>query len=109
MTAPLEALNTARRTVRYLVGWTITEDDEKAIAKLPASAWETSLRQSGEVQEGYSVAELTGLNTRPGWPIGMRLPVRRVRPAGRHQKKPTAFEKRTDWKYSVIATDVRHM
>ncbi|WP_405009730.1 transposase [Kitasatospora sp. NBC_01539] len=105
----LEALNTARHTVRYLVGWTITEDDEKAIAKLPDSAWETSLRQSGEVQEGYSVAELTGLNTRPGWPVGMRLLVRRVRPAGRHQKKLTAFEKRTGWKYSVIATNVRHM
>ncbi|MCX4745674.1 transposase [Kitasatospora sp. NBC_01287] len=107
--AHLEVLNTARRTVRYLVGWTITEDDEKAIAKLPERAWEASLRQSGEVQEGYSVAELTGLNTRPGWPVGMRLLVRRVRPAGRHLKKLTDFEKRTGWKYSVIATNVRHM
>ncbi|WP_223186811.1 transposase [Streptomyces sp. CBMA29] len=30
----LEALNTTRRTVRCTVGWRITEDDEKAIAKL---------------------------------------------------------------------------
>jgi hypothetical protein len=34
----LEALNTTRRTVRYTVGWKITEDDEKAIAKLPEAA-----------------------------------------------------------------------
>ncbi|AJC54246.1 L4BD family NADP-dependent oxidoreductase [Streptomyces sp. 769] len=37
--AHLEALNTARRTVRYLVGWTITENDEAAIGKLPEKAW----------------------------------------------------------------------
>lgn len=66
--------------VRYTVGWKITEDDEKAIAKLPGSAWETSVHQDGSLQEGYFVAELTGLNTREGWPEGMRLIVRRVRP-----------------------------
>jgi hypothetical protein len=31
----LEALKTTRRTVRYTLGWKITEDDEKAIARLP--------------------------------------------------------------------------
>ncbi|MFJ9752960.1 hypothetical protein [Streptomyces chartreusis] len=31
----LEALNTTRRTVRYTVGWKITDDDERAIARLP--------------------------------------------------------------------------
>ncbi|MFD5463055.1 hypothetical protein ACFWIQ_09545 [Kitasatospora sp. NPDC127059] len=105
----LEALNTAGRTVRYLVGWTITEDDEKAIAKLPARAWEASLCQDGDIQDGYGIAELTGVNTRPGWPEGMRLLVRRVRPAGRHRKKLTTFELKTGWKYSVIATNIRHM
>jgi Transposase DDE domain group 1 len=105
----LEALNTARRTVRYLVGWTITADDEKAIAKLPEKAWEASLRQDGAVQEGYGIAELTGVNTRTGWPRGMRLLVRRVRPSGRQKKKLTAFELKTGWRYSVIATNIRHM
>ncbi len=62
----LQALNTTRRTVRYTAGWTITPEDERAIARLPEAAWETSLRQDGEVQEGYFVAELTGLNTREG-------------------------------------------
>jgi hypothetical protein len=105
----LQALNTTRRTVRYTVGWKITEDDEQAIAKLPEAAWETSLHQDGSLQEGYFVAELTGLNTRGGWPDGMRLIVRRVRPTRRHLKKLTAFEKRTGWRYGVTATNIGRM
>ncbi|MDV9202676.1 IS1380 family transposase, partial [Streptomyces sp. Wh19] len=105
----LEALNTTRRTVRYTVGWKITEDDEKAIAKLPESAWETSVHQDGSLQEGYFIAELTGLNTREGWPEGMRLIVRRVKPTRRHLKKLTAFEKKTGWRYCITATNIRHM
>ncbi|MGW4750345.1 transposase [Streptomyces sp. NPDC004290] len=62
----LRDLNTMRRTVRFTTGWTITDEDEKAIARLPEAAWETSIRQDGELQEGYFVAELTGLNTRKG-------------------------------------------
>lgn len=105
----LEALNTTRRTVRYTVGWKMTPEDEAAIAKLPGRAWETSLAQDGHLQEGYQVAELTGLNTREGWPQGMRLIVRRVRPSRRQLKNLTDFEKRTGWRYSVTATNIRHM
>ncbi|MFF4756989.1 transposase, partial [Streptomyces sp. NPDC002514] len=105
----LEALNTTRRTVRYTVGWTITEEDEKAIACLPEAAWETSLHQDGSIQEGYSVAELTGVNTRKGWPEGMRLIVRRVKPSRRHLKKLTRFEEQTGWRYCITATNIRHM
>jgi hypothetical protein len=105
----LEALNTSRRTVRYTVGWKITDEDERAIAMLPEAAWEVSLHQDGSLQEGYWVAELTGLNTREGWPEGMRLIVRRVRPTRRHLKKLTAFEKKTGWRYCVTATNIRHM
>jgi Transposase DDE domain. len=105
----LEALNTTRRTVRYTVGWKITDDDERAIAQLPEAAWETSVHQDGSLQEGYFVAELTGLNTREGWPEGMRLIVRRVKPTRRHLKKLTAFEKKTGWRYCITATNIRHM
>lgn len=105
----LEDLNTARRTVRYTVGWKMTDADEEAIARLPKTAWETSVKQDGEAQEGYFVAELTGLNTREGWPEGMRLIVRRVRPSGRQEAKLTAFEKKTGWRYSITATNIRHM
>ncbi|WP_392749481.1 hypothetical protein [Streptomyces sp. LN590] len=44
-------------------------------------------QQSGELQDGYQIAELTGLNTREGWPEGMRLIVRCVRPSRRQLKK----------------------
>lgn len=105
----LEGLNTARRTVRYLVGWTITALDEQAIALLPATAWTDSLDQDGGIQHGYHVAELTGLNRRQGWPQGMRLLVRRVRPSARHRRNLTAFEVKTGWKYSIIATNIGRM
>ncbi|WP_344165793.1 transposase [Nocardiopsis rhodophaea] len=91
------------------MGWKITPEDESAIARLPEHAWQTSLTQAGEVQEGYEVAELTGLNTRSGWPRGLRLIVRRVRPSKRHAKNLTAFEKRTGWRYSVTATNIGRM
>src|SRR5436190_11203802 len=38
----LHALNTSRRTVRFTVGWTITDADETAIAALPKGAWTDS-------------------------------------------------------------------
>lgn len=105
----LRDLNTMRRTVRFTTGWTITEEDEKAIARLPETAWETSIKQDGSLQEGYFVAELTGLNRREGWIKGMRLIVRRVKPSGRQMKDLTAFEKKTGWKYSITATNISRM
>ncbi|MFI1936909.1 transposase [Streptomyces purpureus] len=105
----LRDLNTMRRTVRFTTGWMITDEDEQAIARLPEAAWETSLRQDGSLQEGYHVAELTGLNTREGWIKGMRLIVRRVRPSGRQMKDLTAFEEKTGWKYSIVATNIAKM
>lgn len=105
----LRDLNTMRRTVRFTTGWTITDEDEKAIARLPETAWETSIKQDGSLQEGYFVAELTGLNRREGWIKGMRLIVRRVKPSGRQMKDLTPFEKKTGWKYSITATNISRM
>jgi hypothetical protein len=39
----------------------------------------------------------------------MRLLVRRTRPSRRHLKKLTAFEKRTGWRYQIIATNIGRM
>jgi hypothetical protein len=60
----LHAMNTAFRTVRFTVGWTITDVDEAAIAVLPVDGWTDSLRQDGEVTATAGVAELTGLDAR---------------------------------------------
>ncbi|WP_420824432.1 transposase [Streptomyces seoulensis] len=52
---------------------------------------------------------MTGLSTRDRWIKGMRLIVRRVRPSGRQMKDLTAFEKKTGWKYSIVATNISRM
>jgi hypothetical protein len=104
--AHITALNTSRRTVRYTVGWTITDADETAIAALPHDAWTAALRQDGTVQPETAVAELTGLNTREGWPAGQRLIVRRTRPAARQRAKLTALQRSTGWRYAIVATNI---
>ncbi|WP_405575623.1 IS1380 family transposase [Streptomyces sp. NBC_01167] len=104
----MEKLTTTRRRVRFTTGWTITPVDEAAIAELPEHAWEYSLKQDGDLHDDdhSGVAELTGLNRREGWLKGMRLIVRRVRPSGRHTENLTSLEKKTGWKYSIIATNI---
>ena len=47
----LQGLSTTRRTVRYTVGWTITDADEEAIAQLPERAWGQALDPDGTVRE----------------------------------------------------------
>ena len=61
----LEQMNRLWRTVRFTVGWTITDTDETAIAALPEQAWTSSLHQDGTATDTAQVAELTGLNQRP--------------------------------------------
>jgi len=76
----LTGLNTARRTVAFICGWTITDADEAAIAHLPDCAWSLAVDVEGEPADGHAgtaiahVAELTGLSTRlEHWPPRVRL------------------------------------
>ncbi|MET9915297.1 transposase [Streptomyces sp. NPDC006476] len=111
----LTALTTSRRRVRWVTGWAIHTTDEQAIARLPEQVWTNALRQDGEVHEitgpdgdlvAYQVAELTGLRDLTGWPARARLVVRRVKPSRRDAKKLTAFEKKTGWRYQIVATNI---
>jgi hypothetical protein len=111
----LQQLTTSRRRVRWVTGWAINEADEQAIALLPENVWTGALRQDGQVHEikgpdgewlSYQVAEITGVRDLTGWPAGMRLIVRRVKPSRRDAKKLTAFEKRTGWRYQIVATNI---
>jgi hypothetical protein len=102
----LDALNTSHRTVRFTVGWAITEVDETAIAALSEAAWTPSLHQDGQANPEAHTAELTGRNQRGGWIPTMRLIVRRTRPAGRHKAKLTALERATGWRYAIVATNI---
>jgi DDE family transposase len=105
----IRSLNTAGRTVRYTVGWTITKADEDAVAALPDTAWGDSLHQDATANDKAHVAELTGLSTRTGWPSDQRLIVRRTHPSRRQMSKLTAFERSTGWRYAITATDVGRM
>lgn len=60
----LQQMNRLWRTVKFTVGWTITDADERSIAALPAPAWTDSLQQDGTATDQAQVAELTGLNER---------------------------------------------
>ena len=102
----LHQLNTTWRTVRFTVGWAITDTDETAIAALPETAWSASLRQDGEATTTAGVAELTGLNPRADWIPHLRLIVRRTHPAGRHKANLTALERATGWRYAIVATNI---
>ena len=111
----LQALTTTRRRVRFITGRAINEADEQAIAPLPGHVWTAAPRQDGSLHEikgedgqtvTYQVAEITGLRDLSGWPTGLRLIVRRVKPSRRDAKKLTAFEKKTGRRYQVVATNI---
>lgn len=109
----LAGLNTARRSVGFVCGWMTTNADEAAIAKLPENAWGFAVEADGQVQDGTGgvplahVAELTGLATRlEHWPERVRLIVRRSKPSRRHERKLTAFERKTGWRYQILATNI---
>lgn len=103
----LHAMNTTRRKVRFTVGWAITSTDEDAIELVPQDVWTPSLTPEGEIDTDAQVAELTGLDRRGDtWIPGLRLLVRRTRPSRRHAKNLTALEKRTGWRYAMIATNI---
>jgi hypothetical protein len=103
----LRQMNRLWRTVRFTVGWAITEADEDAIAALPADAWTDSLQQDGTATDTAGVADLTGLNARvDNWGDGLRLIVRRTKPAARHRGKLTALERATGWRYAIVATNI---
>jgi len=87
----LHQFNTGWRTVRFTVGWTITDVDEDAIVALPAESWTDSLHQDGTATAAAGVAELTGLNARAAtWLSGLRLivPDQTRRPAQGQTHRP---------------------
>jgi hypothetical protein len=68
------------RRLAYTVGFTITEDVQDAILKIPARAWTPAYDAGGQVRPGAWAAEVTGMLDLAGWPPGMRVIVRKERP-----------------------------
>jgi hypothetical protein len=93
------------RRVRYSVGFTITDDAQQAIAKIPARAWTPAYDSDGQVRDGARVAELTGLLDLHGWPKGLRVIVRRERP---HPGAQLRFTDIDGHRFTAFATSTRH-
>ncbi|MGW3634508.1 hypothetical protein ACWD7F_30905 [Streptomyces sp. NPDC005122] len=90
----LEALNTKRRTVRYTVGLKNNPEDKAAIQALRERLKDLAKAGRQPPSGLRKIAELTCQNTRDGWPEGIRLVVRQVRPSRRHIQKLIAFEQK---------------
>ena len=91
--------------LRFSVGFTATEAVQAAIRALPECAWTPAIEADGSGRGGADVAELTGLLpglTAAGWPVGMRVIVRRERP---HPGAQLRFTDHDGWRFQTFATD----
>jgi hypothetical protein len=92
------------RRLQYSVGFTITDDAQHAIARIPAQAWTPAYDSDGQVRDGAWVAELTGLLNLTSWPKGMRVIVRKERP---HPGAQLRFTDIGGHRFTAFATSTR--
>ena len=93
--------------LEFSVGFTMTATVAAAILALPKNAWTEAINADGSPREGADVAELTGMLgdlTAAGWPVGMRVIVRRERP---HPGAQLRFTDEDGWRFQTFATDTR--
>ena len=76
----LARLTRPEQRLAYSVGFTMADDVQDAIIKVPARAWAPAYDGDGQVRDGAWVAELTGLLDLTSRPTGMRVIVRKERP-----------------------------
>jgi hypothetical protein len=92
------------RRLAYSVGFTITEDIQDAILKIPARAWSPAYDADGLPRPGAWVAELTGMLDLAGWPAGMRVIVRKERP---HPGAQLRFTDIDGHRFTAFATSTK--
>jgi Transposase DDE domain group 1 len=92
------------RRLAYSVGFTITDQAQDAIGKIPARAWTPAYDGDGQVRDGAWVAELTGLLDLTGWPKGMRVIVRKERP---HPGAQLRFTDIDGHRFTCFATNTK--
>ena len=98
----LEWLTARSRRLHYSVGFTITEDVQQAIGKVPASAWTPAYDGDGQVRDGAWIADITGLLDLSSWPAGMRVIARKERP---HPGAQLRFTDIDGHRFTCLATD----
>ena len=93
-----------RARLAYSVGFTITEDIQDAIGKIPARAWTPAYDGDGLARPGAWVAELTGMLDLASWPAGMRVIVRKERP---HPGAQLRFTDIDGHRFTAFATSTK--
>jgi hypothetical protein len=90
--------------VEYSVGFSAKNHAlTSAITAIPEAVWTPAIDADGEPRDGADVAEVTDLVTLTGWPVGMRVIVRREKPHPGAQL--SLFEQADGWRYQAVATN----
>jgi len=101
----LTAQNDLRgRRVEYSVGFSAKNTAlTSAIDSIPEAVWTPAVDADGDPREGADVAEVTDLVNLNGWPVGMRVILRREKPHPGAQL--SLFEQADGWRYQAVATN----
>jgi hypothetical protein len=89
-------------SMRFSVGYELTEQVRTAILEIPEDAWVPALDQDGSVRTNGEVAEITDIVDLSAWPDGCRLIVRRERP---HPGAQLSFTDHDGYRFQAILTD----
>ena len=100
----LDWLTRPARRLQYSVGFTITEDVQEAILKIPARAWTPAYDADRQARPGAWVAEITGMLDLSAWPKGMRVIVRKERP---HPGAQLRFTDIDGHRFTAFATNTK--
>src|SRR5215207_7723060 len=89
-------------SIRFSVGYELTEPVRAAILDIPEDAWVRALDQDGSTRDNGQVAEITDRVDLSSWPQGSRLIVRRERP---HPGAQLSFTDHDGYRFQAILTD----
>ena len=89
-------------SIRFSVGYDLTEPVRAAILQIPDDAWVAALDQDGSERKNGEVAEITEMVDLSAWPAGSRLIVRRERP---HPGAQLSFTDHDGYRFQAILTD----
>jgi len=102
---------TRGRDWEFSVGWSCTDKEMDAIARLPTDAWTPGIDQNGDPIADTFVADLTGLLDLDGWHQkipGLRVLVRDEPLHPRYRKRATERERQLGRRYQLIAINTHH-
>jgi hypothetical protein len=89
-------------SMRFSVGYELTESVRAAILQIPEDAWVVALDQDGSERKNGEVCEITNMVDLSAWPEGSRLIVRRERP---HPGAQFSFTDHDGYRFQAILTD----